>query len=502
MKTCLRLNLTVFTIVVALFGFGCKPSQESAGHPIIVIYPSPGDLSDVEGLEESPLFDLSVDGTDTFVYRGYEEEFNKYGFAKKGGAYVDFAFEGGPITVDIRTTQAMKGYSVKPTLEAVEQVSPTHLRVTLDKPQKFLVTADFEELGENWFVVAADAPDAEIDPDDPTVLYLGPGVHYYGKAWDPFVEGKKTLYVAGGAVVQATIHCVGKDGVSIKGPGLFSQAFRPHARREPGFDLQCEWFGECMGMYFRDCKNLTFEGYSLINCPSYQLEVANCDNVTIRNVKLLGFGENNNDGVHMYSRDVLMEDCFIAGNDDRVCITGLYDSEDREVKVIEDQQKRITDTHVGNLTIRDTIFWGQKNGGDIMLSWNGGKTLDSVLIENIQSLGKTNKGFLAARHGGSVLIHDVTIRNVHLYHTVLCSLEVLDARTWGAGGGAIRDITVENVTIDADPKEIKKLMTGWSEESSISNIVFKNLRAIGQKITSLAQTGIETNEFVKGVRFE
>lgn len=484
--------------VLLLAGTSCRQASPQAE---LIIHPSPGDLSQVEGLEESPLFDLSVNGQDTFVYRGFETEFNKYGFAEKGGHYVNFAFAHTEAVIDITTTRPMTAFSIKPAVSSVEQISSTAIRVTLDQPRKFLLTAEFEQDGENWFVISAEAPGTEvIDPDDPTVLYLGPGVHDFGRAWDPFVDGKKTLYLAGGAVVAATVHCVGQDGVSILGDGLFAQAFRPHARRED--PLQCEWFGDCMGMYFRDCTNLRFEGYAVINSPSYQLEVANCENVAIRNIKLLGFGENNNDGAHLYSRNVVLEDSFLAGNDDRICLTGLYDAEDREIVVEEDQQKRIIGTVVRNLQIRNNVFWGQKNGADIMLTWNGAETCDTILIENCDSIGATNKGFLAAKHGGSVDLEGIVIRDIRIHHNKFVSIETNPASVWGAGGGSIRDVLLEDIYISADPAEVGTRILGLSAESSISDFTFRNVTMNGTRLTAFEQTAIETNEFVRDFTFE
>ena len=89
------------------FAFILTLAASTLGHaantPLLVIHPSPGDLSQVEGLEESPLFDLSVNGHDTFVYRGFELEFNKYGFARKGGSYVSFAFAHSEVVIEIAT---------------------------------------------------------------------------------------------------------------------------------------------------------------------------------------------------------------------------------------------------------------------------------------------------------------------------------------------------------------------------------------------------------------
>ncbi|MBK1878248.1 glycosyl hydrolase family 28 protein [Pelagicoccus mobilis] len=492
-----NVNAAILSILISIVAVGCSSSPE----PLLEIAPAPGDLTSVEGLEESSLFDVSVNGRDTFVYRGFQKDFNKYDFGKKGGHYVNFAFANTAVTIDVKTSRPFESYSVKPTQAKVELVSDTELRVTLDDPSKFLVTAEFEDGGENWLVIAADGPEVDAPKKgDEGVLYLEAGIHDFGRSWDPFIDGIDTVYMELGAVVEATLKVVGKEGLTIKGRGLFAQGFRPHAKVED--PLQTEWLGDCMGAYFRECKDLTFEGFAVINCPSYQLEVADCDNVSIQNIKALGFGWNNNDGLHLYSRNVTVENSFIAGNDDRICVTGLFDSEDRVIKTVADQKPRIKGCDVGNLTIRDNVFWGQRNGGDIMLTWNGSHTCENVLIENCKSIGFTNKGFLSAMHGGSVVIKNVMIRDIEIYHHRLTSVLVRDAKTWGDGGGAIDGLTLENISIHAEPKDVSLKLTGWSDESPIKNVTLRNITANGQKITSFDQTSIETNEFLKDVVWE
>ncbi len=493
-------------LVICLLA-GCSKSDKALMGPILEVFPGPGDLSGVEGLEGSTLFAVGVEGQDLFVYRGFELEFNKYGFAQKGGHYTSFAFTRMKPEVRIRTRDPLLDFKIEPEVVGlVRQVSDTEIVLSLDEPQKLVMTAQFEEGEDQWLAVSAEAPASfEIDRDDPSVLVLGPGVHDYGRAWDPFEGGIKTLYLEGGAVVTATLRVVGRDGISILGHGLFSQAFRPHAKQED--PLQTEWMGNCMGAYFRDCKDLRFEGYAVINAPSYQLEVANCENVLIRNVKLLGFGENNNDGIHAYSRNVLIEDSLIAGSDDRICITGLYDSEDREILVKADQQKRITGCDVGPIHIRDVVLWGHRNGADIMLTWNGSHTCEDILIENVKSLvsrkGGSYKGFVGSMHGGSVIVRDVVIRNAEVYHNTFLSLLVNPASVWGAGGGAIRDVLFENIKIHSSREALRHRVRGTSAESKLANFTFRNVTLEdGSLLTGFEGTSIEVGDFVENFVFE
>jgi hypothetical protein len=198
-----------------------------------------------------------------------------------------------------------------------------------------------------------------------------------------------------------------------------------------------------------------------------------------------------------------VEDCFVAANDDRICLTGLYDADDGDGNLVWDGTTQLIGVPAANIVIRNMVFAGlHNNGGDIMLTWNGADYCHNVVIENCVSLFPTNKGFLASMHGGSAVFDNIMIRNVHLYHPVLVTLNVAESRYMGAGGGSIHNVELVNVTVDAEPHEIRGFMRGKSGTSNISGIRFRNLTANGKKITDLSQTSIQINEFVSDVSFE
>jgi len=488
---------------VAAGCYGQAGTDGAAPAGRVVIYPSPGDLSGVEGLKESKVFDLRVNGMDAFVYHGSEK--NDKGLSGQGVSYGNFAFAGGPVTLDIVAQDEIGTWDIKPAVAGAEKVDAKTVRLTLEKPRKFLFTGELAGQGTQYFILSAEAPETDL-PSATTagVKYLGPGVHKFGQAWDPFVDGVHTLYVAGGAVVEATIKTKNKKNIKICGRGLFMQAFVPHAGQasRSGGPLKREWFADWMGTYIRSCRGVTVEGIAVLCSPSYQLELADCDNATVRNVTLCGFGERNNDGIHVYSRNVLVEDCFICGNDDRVCVTGLFDKDlpEAEAAVLKEED-RLTDTLVENVTLRRLVLWGLRNGGDIMLTWNAGQETRKVLIEDVESLAPTNAAFVAARHGGSGTIKDVLIRNCYLYHGNLVDVLVKGPACWGKGGGRIADFTLENIEMDAAPAQVGKRLAGQNERSDIGRATFKNIRARGQAITDVKETKIAVQPFVGKVEF-
>lgn len=490
----MKISLQLFILAILLIA--CSQENNS-----VFIYPSPGDLSQVEGLSESPVFDANVNGQDAFVYRTLEIDPPRH--SKKGVSYLSFAFEEGTdITLDVKSSDALLNWEILPKFDGnSKQINSKNIQLNTTKVGKYVLIAKLENIGEQYFILSLEQPETNIpSKEDPSVLYLEAGVHKKGRAWDPFQGKIKTLYLEPGAVLEATLKSKYKNDIQIIGRGVLSQAFVPHAR-EGTNNQERGWSAGWMGNFFQYCNNITFDGFAIMSSPSFQLEVAGCENVNINNLKLCGFGEGNNDGMHLYSKDVKVDDCLIAANDDRICITGLFDDDTTEMLPGVDISERMTDYPVENMHVKNVVFWGLWNGGDIMITWNASSECKDVLIEDCVSIWPTNKAFISAKDGGSAYIHDIVIQNCELYHGNLVDVRVIPAACWGKGGGNIANVTVKNIHLNVDPHNVKKQFIGESEQSTCKDFDFINIRANDSLITDIAQTSIEVNEYVTGIRF-
>lgn len=480
-----------------------KNTNDSKNDSSLMIYPGVDGLEKVKGFEESKIFDLKINDKDAFVYRSFEildeHEHVKQlrSISYQGVSYVNFSMEK-EVNLEVTTNDKVDKWTILPNNNIKTETTENSLKFSLSEPQKFVISAVIEDK-EQFFIISAEVPETKIpSKDDKSVLFLEPGVHQYGQAWDPFVDGVKTLYVSGGAVLEATIKSKNKDGVKILGRGVLSQSFTTHAEES---SKEQEWDSDWLGIVFIDSKDIEIDGIAVMSSPSYQLEFANSEDAIVNNVKLCGFGEHNNDGIHTYGRNILVQNSFVASNDDRICVTGLFDKENGTSDDINwDGSNELTGTPVSNIIIKDMVFWGlDNNGGDIMLTWNGSDYAKDVTIENVISLTSTNKAFIAARHGGSADIHDLKIKNIKLYHGNLFDVEIGGKMYQGAGGGKLRNISLENVYLDSDFAHLGKQLMGQNKESNIDNITFKNISTNEGVITSIDQLNIKANEFVTGL---
>ncbi|MGM8361850.1 hypothetical protein ACSV4D_08055 [Flavobacterium sp. ARAG 55.4] len=476
----------------------------------VILYPSVKNIDKVKGLSESKMFNIKVDGQDAYVYHTreiadqYEHVKQLKSVSYDGVSYVNFSMSK-TVTIEVSALNGkVSNWQILPERKGFTVNDKTNsLSLSIDKPEKFVVTA-LVNGKEQTFIISAEKPETNI-PKKGTkgVLYLEPGVHQYGQAWDPFVNGIHTVYVSGGAVLEATIKAKNKKNVKIIGRGIISQSFVSHAEESSPNEKQREqeWDADWLGVVFIDSQNIEIDGVAITSSPSYQLEVANCKNVKINNVKLCGYGEHNNDGIHTYSTNVLVEDCFIASNDDRICITGLYDKENGDDNIQWDGSNELTGVSVSNIKIKNVVFWGlDNNGADIMLTWNGKGYAKDILVENAVSLTGTNKAFIAARHGGSADIHNLVFKNIKLCHGNLFDIEIGESNYQGAGGGKLRNMILENITVNAKINDIGKQLLGENRNSNIDNIKLKNIIATNGILTDVNQLKLTTNEFVTNLK--
>ncbi|MCG8698419.1 MAG: glycosyl hydrolase family 28 protein [Bacteroidales bacterium] len=500
MKTQRNIIQPIFIIVILLC-ISCTTTSPIEN----VIFPAP-DLSQIQGLEKSSDFALKINGKEAFVYHSFEEHDPYEWFGDAGTMVHSPSYEGVSFcnfiineasTLEINVGEVIKSWNIKPEIKNSRQVAKNVIEVQLDNPRKMVLTAVLENGKEKYFIISAEEPETNVPNENSQhVLYFKAGVYKQGQAWDPFVNGVNTIYLEGGAVLEATIKSINKNNIKILGRGILAQAFVTHAEEVENRQEQ-EWDADWMGIHLRHSKNIEIDGITLVNSPGYQLELANCDSAIIKNVKLCGFGEHNNDGLHTYGRNMIVEDCLIAGNDDRICVTGLYDNDDGNGSIVWDGTVALEGTPVENITIRNSIFWGlHNNGGDIMLTWNGEDYCRNILVENCYSLSPTNKGFLASKHGGSAVFTNFRVENCHLYHGDLFSLLLEGVRNYGAGGGGIEDLKLKNITIDVPKAEIGDTMLGFDDKSRIDGLVLENIIASDGKLNSISETRIHMNRFV------
>lgn len=122
---------------------------------------------------------------------------------------------------------------------------------------------------------------------------------YYGTPWETY---RRAILSAYG---EKNISVIGEFGSVIDGRNCYDPDGEEHYRGPHA-------------IFFSDCENVLFEGYTARHSGNFLHEANNCRNLTMRRVTCLG----GSDGIHLHcTENALIEDCLFKTGDD--CIAGI-----------------------------------------------------------------------------------------------------------------------------------------------------------------------------------
>ncbi len=452
----LRLRrLNVLTFILA--GLFCGIAQNSLAQDEVVTYPGPG------GVAASDQYAVKVeqDGKqyDSFVYLcDAQWRTNR----SKSNSWTTFSFSG-QVTVTVTKLQGdpIKTCKVIPSSYGIKpRIKGNSVTFELDRPRK--VSVEFDESIVHPMFVFADALERDVpEPNDPDVLYFGPGLH---EIEDTAISSGKMVYLAGGAYVKGRFKAQNVQNVTIKGRGVLSGEEFPH-----GTAFQ----HNLINFEGNQNKQVLIEGITLVNSPLYLICITGSHN-TVRNTKMMGwyFGT---DGPYV-GRDGMIEDCFVKVNDDAF---KPYES---------------------NTVIRDCVIWQCENGAPFQISWemssnnSGFHIYNNDIIRMEHRTEQINLAAFDAVHGGSghmkdYLFEDIRIENGgwRIFYLTLAKHEFAPA---DGEMGQISDITFRNITATGDFKK-PNVIKGWDADHKVYNVTFENLKINGKYIRSAEEGNFE-----------
>jgi polygalacturonase len=140
-------------------------------------------------------------------------------------------------------------------------------------------------------------------------LYLSPGAIL--KAVDP-IEGDPFIIEKDWAEKKNYndfIFANDRKNIKICGKGIIdTSGLDWHARRS---------------IVFSDCSNISVSGITLNGAAHWTMPFFGCTEVSVNNVKIIGYRENS-DGINLVDcKHVSVKDCFIRTGDDAVCVKSM-----------------------------------------------------------------------------------------------------------------------------------------------------------------------------------
>ena len=488
-----------------------KPSLD-AKSTRVVTWPGP------EGEPVSKDYQVTVNGKPVFCYTSYrfdrksERERKIQGNPVSPLSFCYFDFEGGPVSVKVCMLPGLAGRIAacdgeKPDLSRVVirplslNIKPTvhngDITFSVSKPAYITVEAG----GSRRHVLHIFARKPEQSPPkkgNTNVRWFGPGIHHMKPCE---IKSGETVYIAGGAVVYVDAEEAERGGTSVR-HGVTFDSVAPAFRLKGVKNVRITGRGILCGRKMLDMKrrgfmilcasasNITMEGIIIRENPTWGIVTKYANNVTIRDVKIIGHYVNS-DGMDITSSQrVWVHDCFVHVADDNINIKSWKYHITRDISVT-------------GCTLWSDVGCTLGIVHEIMADVSKIRFADSVVLHDTQV--EDNKGALTIKLSGPNTIRKVVFENITIEDVSpkASCITVLINNVWMPGDvdhtyakhglGKIRDVTFRNITVIPE-KRIK--IEGFSKKSDIRGIVFENVTIDGKP---LSDTLIKKNEWVSEI---
>jgi hypothetical protein len=341
------------------------------------------------------------------------------------------------------------------------------------------------------------------NPNAPNVIYYGPGVHNIGRV---NVASGKTIYIAGGAIVQGDFILDHVKNITIRGRGILTQYMvQPDSAAIPNNGTSSKTRDDQLLIEF--CENVAVNG--IIEVPrGYSVLVGQSKNIRISDFKAFS-SSGNADGIDIFcSNDVRIDRIFMRNSDDCIAIYGH-------------RWKYYGNT--SGVQVDNAILWADV-AHPVLIGTHGDSnnpdTLEHIRFRNIDILNQHEnqldyQGCMALNAGDSNLLRDINFDHVNIADIrkgQLFNLRVMFNRKYNTSAGAgIENIKFSNVTYNGTYAGIS-IIAGYDELHGIKNIEFENLKINGIFIydtmkgkPGFYKTGDMANifigEHVNGIRF-
>jgi len=367
---------------------------------------------------------------------------------------------------------------------------------TLDRPLNLSIEVNGDRL-HNLHLFAnpleTDVPSAT----DTNVIYFGPGLYSPKSATNHQVirvSSGKTVYLAGGSVVQGIITTEeGATNIVIRGRGILdtSRWNDPKGICIRGHDWQTS------SIILRHATNALVEGIILKQHVDFAVLGGGVDHVTIDNLKSFSSQEWG-DGIDMKaSRHVTIRNCFLRTSDDCVAVYGSRG-----------------DYHGGasDWDVADSVLWADKAHA-IMVGVHGDYKGDGDVIENLrfhnidvleaQELSTNYWGALKITCGDKNTVRNVDFDNIRVEHVREAGGNLLRLNFGYFEPSTTLGRLIENIHFkDVSYNGMAGSLISGSPGRPIKGVTFEDLVINGERITNAMQGKITIGENVSDVSFK
>jgi hypothetical protein len=416
-------------------------------------------------------YKLKVNGVEVLVYHTTAAPFTTFPCDR-------------PLDIEIEIPKTDKKVSISPKRYKIEPTVNGN-KVSFQIPNPMNIVLEFE--GMPQLFIYANAPAVNIpDANSPNVKYFKAGQVYEVGMLE--MHDNETLYIEGGAVVRGCIRATSAKNIRIAGNGVLDASYFTR-----GIDGH-------RSIVLEDCKNSVIEDIIMIEPQSWMIVLGICENITVRNVKELGYYLGT-DGIDIVGcKHIKVENCIFRNGDDCAVIKSLSLKRDATL----DYSRDVDDIEVTGCT------FVAYEGGTVLEIGHELRTnsIKNIRFTNIDVLGVHLFGGVFGIHNADhATVSDVLYENIRVEHhyNKLIDIKVIKSM-WGKDEerGQIRNITFRNIDVDLtiyNSGYSMSLLGGYDAKHTVENIIFDNFRVAGVKITNGDDLSLFTKQ-TKGVVFK
>ena len=481
-----RLRIFLMLMLTVLLTLAAASAEETP--TLLTIYEGPKTMT------TSADASVKVNGCDLFVYDvmvNHEHIWNANTIPTTTPVtYFDFE---GRIRVEIAMPglDAVASAAVLPQASGiVPDVQDGTVSFLITEPGQYTVV--FNDSVSKALHIFANPLETDVpDPDDPDVLYIGPGEWVMDAI--ALTDGQ-TLYLSGGAVLHSIISVASAKDVTIRGRGMIDGSDYA-AWNQPGSYAR-------VPIDLNHAKNVTVEGISIVNSNCWNVNSYSSKDVTMDNVKVIS-GRQNGDGFTFQScTNHLVTNSFVRSWDDSLVIKNYSGS-------------------TKGITFKNMQVWTDlAQSMEIGYETDKGLTLDpeisDVLFEDITVLYNFHKPVISIHNSDDAWVHDIVYRNIVVENAMMqgdngFNKELIEMTLANSSWSTVRDEfgSIDNVLIDGltvlntvNGKVPASRMAGHSEDNMITNVTLRGVTILGQPITDLKSLKLSIDDYCDGITIE
>ncbi|WP_269523009.1 glycosyl hydrolase family 28 protein [Coraliomargarita parva] len=271
-------------------------------------------------------YTLSANGVPVDIYAGADYNGYKYGFCQ-----FDFT---GDVNIVITATGGISNPVVLPaSLGITPVVDGDTISFDVSNAGQITVLPDGSSTDDALHLFANDPDLNPPNPNDANVLYMGPGM--YGSVGRIDLADDETLYLAGGAFLQAGITMFGCENSRIAGRGILDGSCYSKGAGPTSYPI-----------HISDSTDCTIEGITLRFAWGWTIVTWSSDGLVFSNLKICNGHMANDDGIDMINgtTNQTIENCFIRTDDDCIAFKGMSDGR----------------SNLDGIEISSCVFWGDR----------------------------------------------------------------------------------------------------------------------------------------------